>query len=198
MTNDELHLVALAKLGDNTAFKELYTRNKERIFNLVFQYTRNRQDAEDLLQETFTRAFLAIDQFRSHERAAFSTWLYRIGINCSLNFIRKRKSHRNHIALNREIPEEPAASSRSNPEETTAFNEMLSELSAGLEHLSAKQRMIFVLKHSEGLKTKEIAQLMKCGEGSIKKQLNRAMSTLVKRLAPHPLREDKTHENLMS
>ena len=91
MTFDEQHLVGLAKLGDNNAFEELYSQNKEKIFYLTFRYTRCQQDAEDLLQETFTRAFSSIDQFMSRDDATFSTWLYRIGINCSINFIRKHK-----------------------------------------------------------------------------------------------------------
>ena len=78
----------------------------------------------------------------------------------------------------------------SNPEETAVFQEMVAHLQVGLESLSARQRMVFILKHHEGLKAREIAQLMRCSEGSVKKQLNRAMSTLVKKLAVHTLTED--------
>ena len=73
MTVDEGHLVALAKLGDNTAFAELYLQNKEKIFHLTFQYTRSRQDAEDLLQEIFSRAFFSIQRFNARGGATFSS-----------------------------------------------------------------------------------------------------------------------------
>jgi RNA polymerase sigma-70 factor (ECF subfamily) len=182
MITDEQHLVALAKLGDNTAFEKLYLHNKEKIFHLTFQYTRNLQDAEDLLQEIFSRAFLSINQFKGVDNATFSTWLFRIGINCSINFIQKHKKQTTHWELHHEIPGDKIAREYSNPEETAALKEMEEELEAGLDNLSPKQRMIFTLKHHEGLKVKEIAQMMKCSEGSVKKQLHRAMSTLVKKL----------------
>jgi RNA polymerase sigma-70 factor (ECF subfamily) len=189
MINDQQHLVALAKIGDTTAFEELYTQNKEKIFNLTFQYTRNRQDAEDLLQETFSRAFLSINQFKAIGSATFSTWLYRIGINCSINFIKKRGKQIKHTALNHQLPEDTIVCQDSNPEQTAAFKEMVEELEIGLGSLSAKQRMIFTLKHHEGLKAKDIALLMKCSEGSVKKQLNRAVAALVKKLSPYTLTE---------
>jgi RNA polymerase sigma-70 factor (ECF subfamily) len=194
MTIDEQHLVALAKLGDNTAFEKLYTQNKEKIFHLTFQYTCNQQDAEDLLQETFSRAFLSIDQFKGRDNATFSTWLYRIGINCAINFIQKHKKQMTPSKLHHKIPGDTVAITHSNPEETTVFNEMITELERSLDSLSPKQRMIFTLKHHEGLKAKEIAQLMKCSEGSVKKQLHRAMATLVKRLSIHSSKEVQNHE----
>jgi len=194
MTIDEQHLVALAKLGDNTAFEKLYIQNKEKIFHLTFQYTRNQQDAEDLLQETFSRAFLSIDQFKGLDKSTFSTWLYRIGINCSINFIQKQKKQLTHPELHHKIPGDTIACTHSNPEETAAFKEMVEELETGLDSLSPKQQMIFTLKHHKGLKAKEIAQLMKCSEGSIKKQLHRALAALVKKLSIHSSKEVQNHE----
>jgi RNA polymerase sigma-70 factor, ECF subfamily len=197
MTDDEGHLVALAKLGDNTAFEELYLQNKEKIFHLTFRYTRSRQDAEDLLQETFFRAFFSIRRFDARGGAAFSTWLFRIGINCSINFVKKHKRQMSYRENREPLPGDTMDCEGSNPEETAAFNELVAELEAGLNSLSARQRMIFVLKHHEGLKAREIAQLMKCSEGSVKKQLNRAMAKLVKKLAVHTLTEGKHHEKQM-
>ena len=190
MTVDEGHLVALAKLGDNTAFAELYLQNKEKIFHLTFQYTRSRQDAEDLLQEIFSRAFFSIQRFNARGGATFSSWLFRIGINCSLNFVKKQKNQVRHREYREPLPGDTMDCQGSNPEETAVFQEMVAHLQVGLESLSARQRMVFILKHHEGLKAREIAQLMRCSEGSVKKQLNRAMSTLVKKLAVHTLTED--------
>lgn len=194
MTTDEQRLVNLAKLGDNAAFYELYCLNKERIYHLAYQYTRNLQDAEDLLQEIFTRAFLSISQFKADEQARFSTWLFRIGINCSINFVKSKKFHLSRTVSSDYIPVEaiPQTNAADSPEARLLLEEMSGQLERGMTALSAKQRMIFVLKHFQGLKTKEIAEHMKCSEGSIKKQLSRAFETLMKKLAVMP--QEKHHD----
>jgi RNA polymerase sigma-70 factor (ECF subfamily) len=189
MKIEEQRLVALAKLGDNTAFEELYFLNKEKIFNLSYQYTRNHQDAEDLLQETFSRAFLAIDSFKGSGDAGFSTWLYRIGINCAINFVKKRHRHLSRTAPSDLLPVDTMACNKANPEETASMDEMHRQLQNGLSKLSARQRMVFVLKHQQGLKTREIANHMNCSEGSVKKQLSRAVSTLMRQLSVIPVGE---------
>lgn len=184
----EQRLVALAKMGDPTAFEELFMLNKEKIFNLTYRYTGSRQDAEDLLQETFSRAFLSIKKFKALGDAAFSTWLYRIGINCSINFLKKHKNRR-HRQVEGEIHTAAMAMvscDKANPEEAAVISEMEQQLEAGLEQLSPKQRMIFLLKHQQGLKAREIAAHMNCSEGSIKKQLARAMEKLVNLFAAVP------------
>ncbi len=84
-----------------------------------------------------------------------------------------------------EIPGDTITGSHANPEETAALKEMAAELDKSLENLSRRQRMIFTLKHYQGLKTRDIARMMNCSEGSIKKQLHRAVATLVKQLAIH-------------
>lgn len=187
----EQRLAALAQLGDNTACEELFTMNKEKIFNLAYRYTGNFQDAEDVLQETFSRAFLSIGRYRPRSDARFSTWLYRIGINCSLNFLKKHKHRLNQAAPAEDAFGNPVLDSvpcdKADPEKTAVLREMQEALNAGLDLLSPKQRMIFVLKHHEGLKTREIADLMKCSDGSVKKQLHRAMSTLAKSISLHAL-----------
>lgn len=184
MTTDEQRLVNLAKLGDNSAFYELYSLNKEKIFHLTYQYTQNIQDAEDLLQETFSRAFLSIAKFKADDEARFSTWLFRIGINCAINFVRKRKQHWSRTISVEFLPTESIPQTHVNeqggPEENMVMEEMHRQLELGMAALSAKQRMIFVLKHYQGLKIKEIAEYMKCSEGSVKKQLSRAVETLMK------------------
>ncbi len=190
MTTDEQRLVNLAKLGDNSAFYELYFLNKEKIFHLTYQYTQNLQDAEDLLQETFSRAFLSIEKFNANENARFSTWLFRIGINCAINFVRKRKLHVSRTISVDFLPMDAILHAKTNqyqgPEENMVMEEMHGQLEMGMAALSAKQRMIFVLKHYHGLKTKEIATHMKCSQGSVKKQLSRAIATLMKVLMVIP------------
>lgn len=187
MKIEEQRLVALAKLGDHTAFEELYYMNKEKIFNLSYQYTRNMQDAEDLLQETFSRAFLSIGSFKGSGDAGFSTWLYRIGINTAINYVKKRHRHLSRTAPQELMPVETMACNRANPEENASMEEMNKQLENGLNTLSARQRMVFILKHQQGLKTREIAQHMDCSEGSVKKQLSRAVSALMKQFSVIPM-----------
>jgi len=186
MTSNELHLVALAKLGDNAAFKELYVMNKEKIFHLTYQYSQNLQDAEDLLQETFSKAFLSIQRFNAQDNARFSTWLYRIGINCSLNFVKKRMTLMSKTAPTHPDEVESLACKSKNPEEQAAVADLYLQLDEGLEALSANQRMVFILKHKQGLKAREIAAYMDCSEGTVKQHLSRAVASLMKRLAVVP------------
>lgn len=162
--------------------------NKEKIFGLAFQYVRNHQDAEDLLQEIFFRAFGSLSGFDPGRGAAFSTWLYRIGINVSINFLRKKK-----LELKHRQAEENCMSQqddcRSDPERQLLSREILESVERCLDELSPRQRMIFILKHFQGLKVREISQVMKCSEGSVKKQLFRAVKRLQGKLAIFSHRE---------
>jgi RNA polymerase sigma-70 factor (ECF subfamily) len=191
MKTDEQRLVALAQLGDNSAFQELYRMNKEKIFKLSYQYTRNKQDAEDLMQDIFYRAFISIKKFKAHDNARFSTWLYRIGINTSINFSQRKKMRVDHHTPNDYAPLEATACKKPNPEEAAAMNDMQERLESGIDSLSPRQRMIFVLKNHQGLKIREIADHMNCSEGSIKKQLSRAVASLMKKLSMIPNGEHK-------
>lgn len=186
MKIDEHELVTRAQKGDHTAMEELFMRNKEKIFSLAYRCTGNRQDAEDLLQEIFSRAFLALmkNKFNPRANAAFSTWLYRIGINCSISFLRKNKKHyMNHLEPDEDNdPLDNVDSGDPGPEQSALKQEIRDKVNKGLNTLSAKQRMIFVLRFYQGLQVNEIAQYMKCSEGSVKKQLFRAVSKLREKL----------------
>jgi RNA polymerase sigma-70 factor (ECF subfamily) len=181
MKETEVDLVISAKGGNQPAMEALFVMNREKIFSLAFQYVGNRQDAEDLLQEVFFRAFGALRTFDPHKGAAFSTWLYRIGINTSINFLRKRKLEskirqpEEHLSLTTGCPP-------TDPEQEMLSDEISQRLERGLNELSPRQRMVVVLKHYQGLKVKEIAGMMKCSEGSVKKQLFRAVRGLKKKL----------------
>src|SRR4051812_35680362 len=95
--------VALVRAGDTDAYRLLVDRHSRSLFRLAFRMTGNQQDAEDIVQETFLRAYRQIDRF--DERAAFSTWLYRIASNCSLDLLRSRQSHKEqNMVLEMPIP----------------------------------------------------------------------------------------------
>jgi RNA polymerase sigma-70 factor (ECF subfamily) len=187
LTNtDEHKLITLACKGYHPAMEELYMKNKEKIYNLAYRYVGNRQDAEDLLQEIFARAFIALVKKKFNQRAgvAFSTWLYRIGINCSISYLRKNKKFLvyHQEPMGDTDPIDTTGSDDPGPEYTAVMNDMNEKVTACLNDLSAKQRMIFVLRFYEGLQVKDIAQHMECSEGSVKKQLHRAVTGVRKKL----------------
>ena len=95
---DENALVQLAREGSQEAFRNLFDANKQKVFALAFRYSRNREDAEDILQETFIKAFHSLDKFNAHKGNSFSSWLFRISINSSIDLLRKNKkmNNKNH------------------------------------------------------------------------------------------------------
>lgn len=179
---DESKLVMLAKQGSPAAFEELYKTNREKIYRLAYGFVKNTADAEDLLQEIFIKAFLAIKKFKPGKQLLFSTWLYRIGINCSISFLRK---HKKYIVRDRDISRanpDQFNPGHLNPETRHEIEETLRVFNNELETLSSKQRTIIVLRYYNGLKIKEIAEKMRCSEGSVKKQLFRSFAKLKKQL----------------
>lgn len=186
MNADEHKLVALAREGDHTAMEGLYMQNKEKIFSLAYRYVGNRQDAEDLLQDIFSKAFTALmeKKFTSRADAGFSTWLYRIGINCSISYLRKNKKYLlNHLDTGEDTdPFETVDSGDPGPEHSASMREVRETVNSGLGCLSGKQRMMFVLRFYQGLQVNEIARYMNCSEGSVKKQIFRAVSKLREKL----------------
>ncbi len=187
MNADEHKLVALAREGDHTAMEALYMQNKEKIFSLAYRYVGNRQDAEDLLQDIFSKAFTALmeKKFTSRANAGFSTWLYRIGINCSISYLRKNKKYlQNHMDTGEETETfDSTDSGDPGPEHSALMREVRETVNSGLGSLSAKQRMMFVLRFYQGLQVNEIARYMNCSEGSVKKQIFRAVAKLREKLA---------------
>ena len=95
MEDSDAVAVARARAGDQDAFGMLVERHSIRLFQLVYRMTGNEQDAEDVVQETFLRAYKQLNRFES--RAGFGTWLHRIAANCSLDFLRKRKRQDQHV-----------------------------------------------------------------------------------------------------
>jgi len=182
MDIEEEALIEAAQKGHEEAFEKLYIRHREAIADLAFRYLGNFQDAEELLQDIFVRAFKAIKHYRPLPDARFFSWIYRIGINCALNFIRKRKrvASRNDPEV-REICVETEQALR--PETQYANREIREAFHIGMEALSPKQKMIFILKNSDGMSTAGVAAYLKCSEGSVRKQLHRAVVKLRKELA---------------
>ena len=182
MVLDEGKLVLLAIEGDLGAFEELYKINREKIFRLIYGFVKNSADAEDLLQEVFSRAFLAIKRFNPRKGSVFSTWLCRIGINCSISFLRKSRGQQKR---ERQIIFHGSGSvveaRNCNPESLAEIEEIENIFKKGLDTLSYKQRTIVVLRYYNGFKIKDIAEKMQCSEGSVKRQLFRGFSKPARR-----------------
>jgi RNA polymerase sigma-70 factor (ECF subfamily) len=177
---DEEALIQTAREGDRGALRILYDQNKQRIFALAYQYTRNCEDAEDILQETFIKAFRSLPKFNTKNGSRFSPWLYRIGINCSLDYLRRNKKRKeNNSLLGKNYLENISPENdQSDPIKRRQKEEVREKIDQILHKLSGQQRMVFVLKHYQQLTIKEIAECMNITEGGVKKHLFRAVSKI--------------------
>jgi len=171
---EEIAAIQLARDGNTEALRLLFDENRKRIFSLAYQYVRNAEDAEDILQETFIKAYNSLDKFHIQDGASFSPWLYRIGINCSIDHIRRNKRRKEHSSQIDNLENISSHNSNSDPEETRGKTEMREKINQTINKLSGRQRMIFILRHYQDLTTKEIAVYLNCTEGSVKRQLFRA------------------------
>jgi RNA polymerase sigma-70 factor (ECF subfamily) len=167
-----------ARLGNQQAFRFLVERHSRLVFRLAYRMTGNEQDAEDLVQESFLRAYKQLHTF--DERAAFGTWLHRICVNCSLDFLRARKRRQN---------DEPSwldqlATPEPSPERLTQSNQVARMLEPALEKLSENERAAFVLRHYEGSSIEEIARVLGIQTSAAKHSVFRAVQKLRRSLAP--------------
>ena len=165
----DLELVERIKNGDERAFRDLYDRNVDRIYRLVYRMAGEEELARDFTQETFVRAYQRIDQFRGD--AAFSTWLHSIAVSVSLNGLRKVDRHRK-----RERPLEGAAHVA--PERRTLEPDVRQRLKEAVDGLPQIYRTVFLMHDLEGYGHKEIAEAMGVAEGTSKARLFRAREKL--------------------
>ena len=177
---NEQAAIQLAQEGNSDAFQHLFDENKNKIFSLAYQYAKNAEDAEDILQETFIKAYYSIDKFQHQRETTFSAWLYRIGINCSIDHLRKNKMRKTKHIDKDDISQLPSSDDSSDPLNSGERKEVREKLTQVLSSMAPRQRMVFILRHYQQLPVKEIADVMKCSEGSVKKQLFRAFQMIKK------------------
>ncbi len=181
--NDEL-VILLAKEGKESAFRELYENNHAMIFRLAYRYTKSMQDSEDIMQETFIKAFKRIKSFDFNVSSNFSAWIYQVGLHCTLDYLRKRKRRRiGQIESLSDFHAEPEASS-SSPEKSAIESQTIARLKNALHLLSPKQQIVFDLRHLQHRTIKEIAEQLQCSQSTVKKQLQRAVLKLREQLEP--------------
>ena len=174
-------LVERAQKGDLDAFDSLTIKYRQRLLSVIYNMTSNREDAADLTQEAFVKAFRSIGRFKG--KSSFFTWLYRIGVNVTLSHLQKNKARRffSFENLSEEVNQETAfevLASRSKTERPTLLNELQEKLNEALQKLSNKHRTIVVLFEIEGLSHKQIAEIMKCSEGTVRSRLHYAKQQL--------------------
>lgn len=176
MTEEIKGLIQNAQNGDSDAFHQLVAMHDERIMVLAYQLMKNEQDAEDLYQESFIKAYKHIGSFRFE--SSFYTWIYRITVNTSINMKRKLSKLRLQDRRDEMDPLDtiPESTSKDNP------GEINTAVRNAADNLPDKQRTVFILKHLQNMKIREIASIMEIGEGTVKKYLFRAMEKMRKDL----------------
>ncbi len=188
MALSDIELIHQAKQGNENAFEQLVYRYDRTVLSIALKYTGNTDDAKDLYQEVFIRAYRGINNFQF--RSEFSTWLYRIAVNVCLSYKSRSKEYLK-VSINEEEDgtdftkdaSEQLVYEGSSPEEEAAGSELAEIVDAALETLSPRQKVTFVLKHYEGYKIREIAEMLNCKEGTVKKYLFDAIKNLRKKLS---------------
>src|SRR5690242_2930833 len=182
---DEAVLVAQAKDGDTQAFGELVRRYEGKIFRLAQHITQNREDAEDVLQETFMKAYEHLEQFKGDSK--FYTWIVRIAVNQSLMKLRRRKNDKS-VSLDEQIDTgedtvvREIAAWGEDPEERFSREELSEILDSAIDGLEPLYRSVFVLRDIDELSTEETAEALGLSVPAVKSRLLRARLQLRERL----------------
>ena len=184
---NEAALIRMAKTGCTEAFGVLVNRYEQRIYRLVYAITNNAKDAEDVLQETFLKAYAKVEQFRGDSQ--FYTWLVSIAINKGLTTLRGHHAPA-WVSIDQSSDLEEAASAprdikdwRQNPEESYSSAELRAILSTALGDLEAPLRVIFALRDMEGFSSEETAKVLGLSVAALKTCLMQARLKLRKRLS---------------
>ncbi len=176
MKLSDTDLIIQAQKGDQSAFEELVYRYDRNVLSVAMKYANDEDDAKDLYQEVFIRVYRGLKNFRF--QSEFSTWLFRITTNVCLTYKSRSKEHL-RVSINKNFDDEESELSTteeliydgSSPEEISSGTDLGEIVNAAVESLSPKQKMTFILKHYEGYKIREIAEMLNCKEGTVKKYL---------------------------
>lgn len=182
-------IVQRVQRGDVASFDHLILKYRERVFGVIYNMTSNREDAADLTQDAFIKAFQSINRFQG--QSSFFTWLYRIAINSTLTHLRKNRL-RTFFSLEKvdendrqsaEVIE--ALTDTAGAERDTFVRELQERLNEALQKLSIKHRTVVTLFEIDGLSHQEIAEIMKCSVGTVRSRLHYAKQLLQAELQPY-------------
>jgi RNA polymerase sigma-70 factor (ECF subfamily) len=184
-------LVERARAGDREAFNQLVAKYQRRLMRLLTRLLNDSAEAEDVVQETFIKAYRALRHFRGD--AAFYTWLYRIAINSAKNVLMGRKRHGTAPAAGKEtpppprpepVPDEERLRDINTPESMLASKQIAQTVNAAMDALPIDLRTAIALREIEGLSYEEIAAIMDCPIGTVRSRIFRAREAIARKLRP--------------
>ncbi len=197
-TFDDVALAVQAKQGDKRAFTELVDRYARRVFRVARHITKNDEDAEDVLQDTFLKAYSRLNQFEGNSK--FYTWLVRIAVNEALMRMRRGKN-RVTVSLDQELQTQDGSLKRDlpadteDPEESLGRTELREGLTEAIDSLSETYRPVFVLRDVDGLSTEETAEMLDLSISAVKSRLLRARLQLRQKLRRFLKKDGSDQEN---
>lgn len=186
---DDTLLIRKAQMGDATAFEELVQQYDRAVLRLAVHLTGSQEDGQDIYQEAFLRAYVNLGSFRFE--CSFYTWIYRIVTNLCLDHLRKRSTRARDLTttISADGEEEPILDrlpdqrASASPERNLMSRDLRKSILRALQRLSARERVVFELKHYHGLRLRTVAGILNTSEGTIKNTLFRATHKLRTQLA---------------
>ena len=185
MDESDAGVVAQVCAGDSGAFRVLVERHSRPVFRLAYRLTGNQEDAEDVVQETFLRAYRQLGRFES--RSGFGTWIHRIAVNCAMDLLRQRPRHQAAAPLGDldpggagDVPDEGAAG----PERLAESAQIRAKLNRVLDELTPAERTAFMLRHFEGRSLAEIGRVLGLRTSATKHSIFRAVQKMRRALEP--------------
>lgn len=184
MLQDDMQLVIRFQNGDETAFAELADKYKKKIYYTIYYMVHNPDEALDLSQEIFIKAYKALHAFKL--KSSFYTWLYRIAVNHCSTFIKKKHSryemsYNDALKVN-ELDRACISAWEDNPEKVLSNKQIQRYLQNAINALPPRQRIVFTLRYFDNLPQKEIAEILNCSVGNIKANLFKALQNLKDKL----------------
>ena len=184
--SEDALVVAQVLAGDRDAYRLLVERHSRNIFRVAYRVLNNEQDADEVVQETFLRAFRALGKFE--QRSVFSTWIYRIAMNCALDMKKKAKRRVGELTIAEEPePEsgEVQVESKSVPQDRVVFSDRVRrEVEQAMQQLTGVERAAFTLRHLEGHSIEEIAEILEIEQNAAKNRIFRAVKKMREALGP--------------
>jgi RNA polymerase sigma-70 factor (ECF subfamily) len=182
MEESELELVARAAAGDEEAFRTVVDRHSRRLYELAYRVTRERSSAEDIVQETFMKAYRSLHRFDG--RAGLASWLYRIALNTALDDSRQRRVRSEVKGEAASLVVDATPADEPDPERLAGSRDLRHALRGAMAALSPLERVAFVLRHYEGCTTEEIGAQLGLRSSATRQAVFRAVRKLRAALAP--------------
>jgi len=185
---EERSLVQKAQAGDLGAYDQLIRNNQERVYATIYHMTSNHEDANDITQETFIKAYKVLSNFKGD--SSFFTWIYRIAVNKTINFLKQRR-HKGQMSLNdvdfnaENDPDLVAFVSDNTPRNAVGLIELQEKLNEAMAKLSDNHRLVVTLHDVQGMSHEEIGKIMDCNAGTVRSRLYYARQQLQSLLADY-------------